>query len=363
MKVDIRDNNTLETISPEAIIAYARGEGWTRLEPYGDYSDVYVADNLPEIILPRTQRLGDYADVVARLIKVFADATHRDELSLYRDLVTADRDVVRVRVDGSLSVDRGIGLVAGARNMLLAAAYSLRQPQSVYARTTKEANDLVNRVRLGQTEQGSFVVTLLTPAIPTPLQAMPPDPDDRNAPIERRMTKRLAEALIATHAAVQSRIEDEGRAFHSAVDKGVSANLCEALTELIGPFSTLDVGITWARTRLMPWMIGSPRVVRFSRADSSILSEAARTFREHEPRLGIKLSGIVPRLNRQEMEDAGTISLRTSIDDRPRSVKVFLRQADYERAIRAHRDKTSIVLRGDLERVGERWHLLGARFI
>ena len=62
---------------------------------------------MPELILPRTQRLGDYASVVAHLIEIFAKVAERDELSLYNDIVTANRDVVRVRVgesdDGTLA--------------------------------------------------------------------------------------------------------------------------------------------------------------------------------------------------------------------------------------------------------------------
>ena len=54
------------------ISAYVRALGWERSEAYGDHSDVYAADRLPEIILPRTQVLGDYANVVSQLIEIFA---------------------------------------------------------------------------------------------------------------------------------------------------------------------------------------------------------------------------------------------------------------------------------------------------
>ena len=41
--------------------------------------------------------LGDYASVVAELIETFAQVASQDELTLYRSLVTADRDVIRIR--------------------------------------------------------------------------------------------------------------------------------------------------------------------------------------------------------------------------------------------------------------------------
>ena len=54
-----------------------------------DQSDVYVGESRPEIIVPRTERLGDYASVVATLIDTFAGVTGQDELSVYRSLATA----------------------------------------------------------------------------------------------------------------------------------------------------------------------------------------------------------------------------------------------------------------------------------
>jgi hypothetical protein len=131
MRVDIQDAAALQAISPSVLSAYARAAGWSRLESYRDHSDVYTAAELPEIILPRTTRLGDYSSVVLRLIKIFARVAERDELSLYRDLVISDRDIIRVRVaesaDGSLTINNGVDLVDGARDMLLAAACSLRE--------------------------------------------------------------------------------------------------------------------------------------------------------------------------------------------------------------------------------------------
>ena len=52
MKATIRDTRALNAVSPVALAAYAQSEGWIKGEPYGDYSNVYAAHGLPEIILP-----------------------------------------------------------------------------------------------------------------------------------------------------------------------------------------------------------------------------------------------------------------------------------------------------------------------
>ena len=365
MRVDIRDIHALQSVSPSALSAYARGEGWTRLESYGDYSDVYVADGLPEIILPKTQRLGDYARVVAILIEIFASASERDELSIYRDLLVADRDVIRVRAsesaDGSLSVNQGVALVSGARDMLLAAACSMQRPQPLYrAGANKEANELMDGVRMGQTEQGSFVVTLLTDVVPPPMSALLSDHDDYDVPISRRMTKRLTEALRATRKVVENEIGGDGYSVIHSVQRGVSANLCEALDRMLSPFQALDVGVAWAKTQPME---SNREVIRFANADAPLLREAARTLRNREPHPDIRLYGMIDRLNRSPSDDDGVITLRTTVDGRKVSVIAMLKQTDYDIAIQIHQDKAMVVMDGDLERVGQRWRLLNPRLI
>ena len=288
MKAAIQDAEALKAVSPAALSAYACAAGWRKTgETYGAHSDVYGARGRPELLVPRTDRLGDYASVVYRLIEIFADAAETDQLSLYRDLVTADRDVIRVRAaesgDGAVALSEGLDLLRGAHDMMLAAACSLRSPRPRYwAGSNQEASDFVGRIRLGQSEHGSFAVTLLTPVLPPPMQptlAGSERPEDD--PLERRMTRRLVGALSAARTALERTASGVGESFFKVVEHGVSANLCDALAMLVEPFPTLDVGVTWART--LPRSTAR-EVVRFARADAPILREAARSFRNLEPR-------------------------------------------------------------------------------
>jgi len=361
MRADIRDREALLAVSPGALSAYARASGWIKAESYGDHSDVYASAEFPEIILPRHQRLADYASVVWRLIEVFAKAAETDELVLYRDLVTADRDVMRVRAPdgeaGSVNVSDGVTLMHGARDMLLSAACSLWNPQPLYrAGANKEAREYLKQVRMGQTEQGSFVITLLSPVVPPRMQlAIGSELAQEDDPIERRITRRLVGALTAVREATEIAIAGGADAFFKAIERGVSANLCEALVSVMEPFREIDVTVTWARTCPAP---RARDVVRFAASDALILREAARSFRSREPQPDRELVGFVRMLKRGETERDGTVTLLTSIDGKNQSVTTVLKQADYERAVSAHKERASVVVKGDLERVGQRWSLL-----
>ncbi len=361
MRVRIRDEKALLAVSPGALAAYARAAGWTRQEPYRVHSDLYAGEGLPEIVLPNTEHLGDYASVVATLVDTFATVGDQDETTVYRDLATADRDVVRVRAvgsdnGGSLPVNAGADLVCSSRDMLLAAACSVVRPRPVYRPgANREATDYLKRVRLGQADHGSFVVTLLGPVVSPPFQSRLANVDASVESFERRVTGRLTEALATTRKATDAMNVGDVEAFTGAVERGVSANLCDALVTLVETIPKLDVNVVWARTH--------PReeartVVPFASHDGPILREASRVFCDREPQPGVTLIGLVQRLAKSEADTEGAVTLRTSIDGKNQSVVAVLPQSDYHRAVEAHKAKAPVVMRGDLERAGQRWRLL-----
>ncbi len=367
MIAELRDKERMLAVSPRVLSAYASSAGWVKTETFGANSDVYSGERLPEIIVPRTPNLGDYADIVARLISIFADVAEIDEIALYNDLLVSDRDVIRARADdsdndGSIDISDGADLITGARDMLLAAACSLDDPRPLYRiGANRDANEMISRVKLGQTERGSYVVTLLTPVIPPNRQeSLMPDLVTDEDPPERRLTRQLAKALTAVREAAERATVGYTEAFEERVPDGTSANLCEAVVQMAEPFPSLDVSMTWARTRPM----GTPRdIIRFSRDDVPILREAARSFRARESQMDVQLHGYVRGLRRDDSETDGTVTLRAAIDGNVQSVTAVLGPEDYNLAIEAHQRKVQVIAEGDLDRSGQRWHLVNPHIV
>ena len=365
MKTRILAPSALATVSPAALAAYVRGEGWMKTEPYGQHGDIYKADDRPELILPRTDRLVDYVSVVSRLLGILSEVNGQDEIAIYRDLTGADHDVVRVRAivseeDGTVPINQGVEMVAQAKEMLLSAACATRSAQAVYRTgANREAADYMKQVRLGQTEQGSFVVTMMSPVPPLLLPVLYPtwvDYDDE--PHERQVTRRLVEALEAScDAAEKAHSGDGAAAFENAVGAGVSANLCDAVAKLIEGTNGLEVTVSWAKTRPTP---EPRRRIRFSESDARAFKEAARLFLAREPRPDTVLFGTVHKLTRGEYEIEGQATFRVDMDGKNQSVSAVLDQRNYSVAIHAHEANNPVILTGDLERVKQRWRMANA---
>jgi len=370
VRAQILDADALRAITPLALAAYARTSNWRLTESYGQHADVYISPMGEEALVPRTDRLADYAAAVSSVIGAFAKESDTDEYSIYRDLVGADHDVVRVRAvadedDGSIPIDAGVEIVRQARDMLLAAACSIHNPQPYYrAGANKDATEYMRSVKLGQTEHGSFVITLLAP-VPPLLSPQQPTLDPAWAgfddePWERLVTRRLVTALNASRNATEASVSTQS-VFENAIEQGVSANLCEAVAGLVEQSQETEISVAWAKTRPTP----EPRSsIVFSRKDGPILKEAARTFRLREPLENETLFGQVTRLNREPTEIDGRLTLKVIVGNKLQSVMATLEDpAAYSRVVYAFDHKLPIVINGNLRRIGQRWSLEQARLV
>ena len=143
-----------------------------------------------------------------------------------------------------------------------------------------------------------------------------------------------------------------------ATRHGVSANLCNALVKMINPVPALDISLAWALTLPMPT---TREADRFANDDVRILRQAARSFRDQELLSDVRLVGLVQRLESNEVDTGGTMTLRAPIRGNPPRVTADLNYLDYHQALRAHSSGLRVVAEGTLKRAGQGWNLMNPR--
>ena len=366
MKAHILDATALRSVTPGDLAAYAQNAGWAKADPYGDAADVWQGEGLPEILLPRTDVLGDYPSVVSRLIGIFSEESGKDEIATLKDLLEADHDVIRVRAmaeatNGSVGLNVGVEMVSHARDMVLAAACAtVGPPQRVFrARANKKAAAFMEGVRLGQTEHGSFVLSLMAPVAPTTARLL--DGSRlwfKQEPLSRRVILRLVEALQASRRAAER--WDSGlrhQELEAAVFSGVSANLCDAVVGLIESTNRFEVSVAWATNRgaRLP-----PELIEFSEVDRRPLRAVAKVLRTSGPRPETPFVATVHKLTRDQRALEGVAVFKTELHGRIYSVQAVLDEKSYRLAIRAHEAGSRVIVDGDLEKIGRGWRVKNA---
>jgi hypothetical protein len=229
----------------------------------------------------------------------------RPEPEILQDLMTTTCDLIRVRApsreaeSGSLPLEQAVAFVERSRDLVLAAACAAITKRAFFAtRKPMKATEYLSKVRMGQTERGSYVLTILSPVAPAlaPEGELPLDLEP-SEPYERQVTRTLAEGLAAMAQAARDAAASGGmRGFEQAVRLGVSANLCAAVAGLsaVSPGEGLDIRIAWSRTRPVPNTVPS-RV--FLGSDSMpLIQEASRLFKDTAAVKDVELQGFVTRL-------------------------------------------------------------------
>lgn len=221
--------------------------------------------------------------------------------------------------------------------------------------------DYLRDVRMGQTERGSFILTLLTP-VPPELKDPQGNLFEAPEPYERRVTLTLFRALAALDEAARAAAMDGDMApFKAAVSSGVSANLCDAIVGLsdASPEQPLDFRISWSRSR--PVADDVPARVLIGADSMPVVKEAARQFRDTAAIDDYEVEGIVTQLNRKPNANEGDVTVEGVVDGSMRRVVVRLVPETYSMAVKAHDDRLRVRCTGDLVREGRGLRLQSPR--
>lgn len=313
-----------------------------------------------EILLPLDTALADYADAITLAARRLAQHDGRDLEATLRDLAQPRRDTLRVALSGDATSQGTIGLLAGAAlvsgavKSLLASACSVQRPRRVHPRMTlADAEAFVRECRLGQTELGSYVVT-----IDAPLDGQG-DVVRGEIPLGRRTTTYLLEATH--HLASSIRRGEPSRVLGEDADAPlVSANLCEALVEMMPPDESADLRIATTWSPLIPAPARVASEVRLERAMFASIEWIAQQLRPAPGREAAHFIGTVVELSGSPNPSGhleGDVVLQVQVDDQLLKVRVNLDSDAYRRAGEAHLQQRFVSVRGVLHR-GRRIHQL-----
>jgi len=194
------------------------------------------------------------------------------------------------------------------------------------------------------------VLTILSPVAPAlASQSELPFDGDAPEPFERQVTRTLAEGLAALEQAAREAAASGGMdAFQQAVQRGVSANLCDAVAGLaeVSPTDGLEVRVAWSRTR--PQTPSAPSRVFLGSDSIPLIQEAARLFRDTAAVEDVEIQGFVTRLARGPEQDPGGVTIEGLVDGHLRRVVLTLVGATYSEAVQAHRERQRVSCAGDL---------------
>jgi len=333
----------------------ARYSVWTRPNERGDY----------EVVIPLS-RFGDFALRMSEVLATLESAEQRSQLEILADLSFSSADVIRISsslaetADGTIPIEDAVALIQRSRDAVLAAACSAIEPRAYFApRKFGQALDFVKKVKMGQTERGSYTVTVISKVAPI-LQQPELSAADVEEPYERRVIRTLGTGVSKIRAAAEvAAATGSLDSFKDGINSGISSNLCNALAGMIEErefVRGLEFGFSWSRTRPQT-QEEFPAHIFISPDSLPVIEEAGRLLREISPREEFELEGIVVKLDRGPTDQVGIITVLGFIEGRPHNIRMQLDGDDYTKATTAHDQRRVISVLGDLIREGRSYVL------
>ncbi|NKL63909.1 hypothetical protein GFM09_21615 [Rhizobium leguminosarum bv. viciae] len=279
-------------IPPIDLRDFLKAAGWNILKEGLDHRQ-YVLDNPQhprrQLIYPMDTTAPDYIEAVERVIEKLADITKRSAQSIYSALSNLHEDVLKLRVffdgdDRSLPLPFASTLVANTEKLLKAGACTVLQPRISHPKLSlAEAVQFIDHSRFGQTEEGSFILSVSCPINALDAQGKLQF-DEQDAPFVRQVTISLQSAMTQLVQAIEAdtltSLVDELRVSPSPI---ISANLCDALAGMHDEHinNALDIGFVWSPKRASPSR-GNAGPIRLQRDYFSRIEEVRRALKAHE---------------------------------------------------------------------------------
>jgi hypothetical protein len=362
LRTIVKDAAALRSVRPEDLQQYLTAHGWATEGHPTNLAATYsrqLEGTEFELLVPLSPALRDFPERMSEVLHTLEVVENRDQMQILSDLTSARADVVRIRrpgaEDGTILLEDGMSLINSAFDMVLAAACTTVAPRLYYpGRKPAAATEYLHRIRLGQSERGSYVVTVISPVPPRTADELFPGMHD---PFERQVTRTLSAALDATVQASEVALRRGNTdPFRDVMPQGVSANLIDAILGLMGPFHQ-PVGVNFSWSPEHPLAFEPRPTLDIDPEFAPVLEEASRVLKQNAEQPPVELLGAVIGLRRPEGADTGRVTLVAFVDGKPKTVTIELPAGEYDIAIQAHQQEHMVICEGVLVRMG-RAHVL-----
>lgn len=347
---------TSHALLPVDVTEWLRMHGWSQTASLGDIAQRWQNDTTG-VVVPMYTRSPDFSLRWSEMLNRLASSFDTDSAGVLLSVEKAGSDIAEFRASGQIDDSIPLGdastLIDSVRRSMQASANSALQPRSYYGHSLPDAaRDHARKVRMGQTRRGSYVIPVIS-RLPI---LQPDDADDAvlftdvaYQPFARSAMLKLAQGLVVLRDLTHGTTTPTGSKITEAVGAGVSSELCEAVANTLEAESitALDVAFTWAE-RLPP--SSAPKSVNLE-SEAAPLLRRIGSFLKGEPVIGRQtVVGYVKRLDRDEDDEVGRITLRTLDSDRARNITVDLNDTDYHIAGEANTDRRMVAATGILHR-------------
>ncbi len=346
----------IQSIYPENIEKYLIGAGWQLDKAIERKANIWHRSEDEhydlEVFQPIDRSLRGYSQRVVEILDSLSEFESRSIFDIAKDIVNFNSDLVKVRVihsdveGGSIPLDDGVLLIENAKELLVSSTLSTFVKKRFFSGgRSRDAQNFIDSLRLGQTEVGSFIVSILAPIKYIESKQV----DATKSSLTRSVTQNLARSLSAINSAID-KFESNGNfmVFEEAIEKGVSANLCDALIGISGVSKSRDFEISFQLSGLDANAKEIRKSIEFMAKKVPVMETASDYYKGSYVINGYNLYGIVIKMQHEPGQDFGIVHASSLVNGQEKNISFKLNLEEYWQAVHAHESETPVSCNGDL---------------
>ena len=163
-----------EKINPLAFSKYLKDTGWVQFQSKRTNVKIFQLENSEDffqVIIPVDKKLNDYKQAMYKAVETVAAVENKsiEQVMLY--LLNPNTDILKIRLEkkeieaGNILFDDAIHLYENIKKLLAATALDILHPKKYHqGRIDDAVTKFLSNCRFGQTEIGSYVVSVICPS-------------------------------------------------------------------------------------------------------------------------------------------------------------------------------------------------------
>ncbi len=348
-------------INPFQVVKYLTNTGW-KLVPFkrsGIKIFQYNGDAFYQVSVPLQKDFRDYKSAMYDVVENIAAVENKSIEQVMLFLLNPNSDIIKIRLDksniesGSIFLDDAINLYENAKKLLAATALDIINPRKIHlGRIDDTVQKFLNQCRFGQTEIGSYVVSVVCPFATLNDEGYEQlsifsDEDECANSLTRKVTNQLMTNIYTIKSSIDT---DNINSFYDSKST-ISANFFEALSGMNfqSENTTLEFIAEWSpvvKTNRCAYDRLSVTNDYYNPISSVASKIKGETTKKTEIIGKIKQLAATPTLDQRQ---SGTATIVYIGDDaKAKSVKVELCREDYDMAVTAHQQGKNVKIIGDM---------------
>lgn len=348
MTYSLNSREIIENINPVSVVQALKDRGWKVFPRKNE--DVKIMqyeknDEFYQIQIPMDKELYDYHEAMYESIETVSKAERESFEKVIIYLMNPNADILKIRLErknvapGYICIDDAINIYENTKKLLSAAAQDVLHPRKSHkGRVDTDIQKFLSGCKFGQTEVGSYVVSVVCPFVNENVQqtSIFAEEDELANSLTRKVTNRIMENLVM----IKKHIDDgDWETLAKDTTGRISVNFYEALKglNLQAEDARVEFFAEWS-----PAIRENPKVSNrvllthdYCQPVESVIQKLKRSTKE--------LTSVIGRITKLESSpdakkrDKGKITVKY-IDEQNhvKNLVAELDTADYERAVEAH---------------------------